>query len=47
MPIQPEWVGDYFADPQFRERFQNWLNQLWAEKDQTLESLFSGPGVGS
>ena len=28
--------GDYADDAAFRERFQNWVNQLWAQKDQAL-----------
>ncbi|HEY0179120.1 MAG TPA: acyltransferase [Dokdonella sp.] len=36
--------GDYRDDPAYRERFQRWMNALWAEKDATLaELLESGP----
>lgn len=28
--------GDYEGDPEFRERFQNWINALWTEKDATI-----------
>jgi len=31
--------GDYTSDPEYRERFQQWINDLWREKDQTLENL--------
>ena len=36
----PEWAsaGDYENDANFRERFQNWINQLWTEKDALLAS---------
>ena len=30
---------DYFDNPEQKERFQIWLNQLWLQKDQTLEQL--------
>jgi len=32
-------AGDYTNDPEFRRRFQAWLGELWAEKDQRLESM--------
>lgn len=31
--------GDYGDDPVFRERFQRWLGELWAEKDRRLEAM--------
>ena len=36
----PEWAsqGDYENDPEFRQRFQQWLGDLWAEKDALLAS---------
>lgn len=36
----PEWAsaGDYENDANFRERFQNWINELWTEKDALLAS---------
>ncbi len=33
--------GDYHTDPEYRAAFQVWLNQLWAEKDQTLDQLLA------
>jgi 1-acyl-sn-glycerol-3-phosphate acyltransferase len=37
----PDWTaqGDYQDDPEFRARFQAWLSETWARKDQQLESL--------
>nr|WP_297457234.1 acyltransferase [uncultured Halomonas sp.] len=37
----PDWMhdGDYHQDPQYKERFQTWLNTLWQDKDRRLESL--------
>ena len=31
--------GDYSDDPQFRAYFQDWVNQLWADKDQRIAEL--------
>ena len=38
--LPPElFQGNYSDDPQFREYFQNWVNTLWAEKDQRIADL--------
>lgn len=39
LPIQKELLGDYFQDEAYRRFIQNWLNRLWSEKDQRIESL--------
>jgi len=31
--------GDYATDPQFRRRMQEWVNALWAEKDELIGRL--------
>ncbi|NRQ43526.1 acyltransferase [Rheinheimera sp. YQF-2] len=41
LPITPELVGDY-NDVHYRERFQQWINQLWQQKDQQLTALKNG-----
>jgi len=41
LPITPELLGDY-NDTQYRERFQQWINQLWQQKDQQLAQLQQG-----
>ena len=33
--------GDYFNDPVFKEKFCDWLNELWLEKDRKIERLLS------
>ena len=33
------WQGDYENDPAFRQAVQNWVNQLWREKDQRIQQL--------
>lgn len=38
--IPPDLVGgDYENDPEFRDRFQKWLNDLWREKDERLDRM--------
>lgn len=39
LPITAELIGDYENNRDFRVWFQNWLNQLWLEKDQVIKSL--------
>ncbi|WP_429082242.1 acyltransferase [Aeromonas bivalvium] len=41
LPIEPHLVGDYFNDPEFQQGFQQWLNGIWREKDQTLTQLLA------
>ncbi|WP_248746606.1 acyltransferase [Pseudomonas sp. MWU12-2037] len=35
------WQGDYENDPVFRQQIQDWVNQLWSEKDQRIAALRS------
>ena len=37
--IDPALRGDYENDAAFRERFQAWVNALWAEKDADVGRL--------
>ncbi len=39
MPIGPELLGNYTDDQLFRKKFQNWLNDLWAEKDRHFQEI--------
>lgn len=39
LPISSNLYGNYFDNPQHREAFQNWLNQVWIDKDKTLLEL--------
>ena len=40
LPIPAEFcTGDYGGDPAFRVRFQQWLGELWQEKDQSIQAL--------
>ena len=43
-PLPRDLLGrDYQEDADFRERFQIWLNGLWAEKDAELDRLLARP----
>lgn len=37
----PDWIlgGNYEDDAEYRERFQQWVHELWLEKDQLIESM--------
>ena len=41
MPIDPSLVGNYAVDPAFRNKFQTWLNRLWAEKDERMTAMLA------
>lgn len=39
----PAWAsqGDYENDPEFRQRFQAWISEIWSEKDALLQARLS------
>ena len=39
IPITEAWQGDYVQDKIFRQRFQQCINQLWQEKEETIRKL--------
>ena len=39
IPVTDDVLGDYFNDPEFKSRFQQWINDLWKKKDLTLTAL--------
>ncbi len=39
LPIDAELRGDYENDPAYRERFQAWVNTLWADKDARIAQM--------
>jgi 1-acyl-sn-glycerol-3-phosphate acyltransferase len=44
-PIPDDLLGgDYENDPEFRQRFQDWINRIWAEKDAELAALQASEG---
>lgn len=47
LPVRPDLVGDYANDGSVRTGLQNWLNSIWAEKNQHIgEMLASGFNIG-
>jgi 1-acyl-sn-glycerol-3-phosphate acyltransferase len=41
-PIPADMLkGDYENDPEYRSRFQNWVNGLWTRKDARLERMLN------
>lgn len=42
LPVGPELMGDLLSDGGFRAQFQQWLNDLWAEKDRQIGELLTG-----
>jgi len=41
LPIPAELIGDYSNDAEFRAGFQQWVNQLWRQKDDQIASMKS------
>ena len=39
MPIDDSLLGDYQNDAEYRAYFQQWVNELWQQKDQQFESM--------
>ncbi|MDJ0801654.1 MAG: acetyltransferase [Desulfobacterales bacterium] len=39
IPIRRVPAGDYFGDPEFRPVFQEWVNDLWLEKDARIQVI--------
>ncbi|NQZ51962.1 MAG: acyltransferase [Moritella sp.] len=37
--INSNYIGDYSNDKAFQANFQQWINELWLNKDQALEKL--------
>lgn len=41
LPLDDVNGSHYFEDPQQKQAFQQWLNQLWQQKDESLQQLQS------
>jgi 1-acyl-sn-glycerol-3-phosphate acyltransferase len=37
--ITDDLIGDYVNDPHFRQHMQEWINQLWHKKDESIEQM--------
>lgn len=45
LPVPAEAIGaDYESDPEFRARFQEWINALWGQKDARIAAMLSEAG---
>lgn len=42
LPIPQKIKGDYFNDQDFQKQFNEWINNLWADKDRVIEEMQSG-----
>lgn len=40
-PVTPDLIGNYSEDAQYRTHFQQYLNQVWAKKDQLIASVLA------
>lgn len=36
LPISSDLLGDYYKDRQYRQRIQQWINEIWKRKDHQL-----------
>ena len=41
LPVSPELLGDYANDRYFRVRLQQWLNDIWEEKNRYIEDTMT------
>lgn len=39
LPITPDLIGDYYNDRNFRAHIQQWLNGIWQNNDDLIETL--------
>ena len=41
LPVSPEMLGDYANDGQFRAGLQQWLNDIWTEKNRHIDMMMT------
>ena len=41
LPVSPELLGDYANDERFRAGLQRWLNNLWQEKNRSINEVLT------
>jgi hypothetical protein len=39
LPVDEQVQGDYFNDKPYKRQFQQWLGDVWQEKDQLLQEI--------
>ena len=45
LPVSAELLGDYTNDWRFRAGLQRWLNNIWTEKNRTIEEIMTSGTV--
>lgn len=40
LPVDEQVRGDYFSDKRYKRQFQQWLGDLWSEKDKRLDKIY-------
>jgi hypothetical protein len=41
LPVNAELFGDYTSDGHFRTGLQRWLNDIWTEKNRSIEEMMT------
>ncbi|MGR5178644.1 acyltransferase [Vibrio parahaemolyticus] len=41
LPVDEKVLGDYFNDKSYKREFQQWLGEVWQQKDETLKDIHS------
>ena len=39
LPVDENVSGDYFSDKPYKRRFQQWLGDVWQQKDDVLKEV--------
>lgn len=47
IPVRERLLGDYFSDREYRRTFNQWLNDLWREKDDLMGTLLVSKDRGA
>ncbi|GLQ71925.1 acyltransferase [Vibrio penaeicida] len=42
IPMTEEVKGDYFNDKPYKRQFQQWLGNIWRDKDEVLRNIYQG-----
>lgn len=37
--VTEDLIGDYISDPEYQQRFQKWINDLWIKKDKVFDEI--------
>ncbi|GAM54939.1 1-acyl-sn-glycerol-3-phosphate acyltransferase [Vibrio ishigakensis] len=40
LPVDEQVRGDYFNDKRYKRQFQQWLGDLWSDKDKELDKIY-------